>query len=69
MGEKETSSEAGDDAARKLNVSATPGGSESAGIVSAAVSSVGNLAPPTPAGAASSPAYAEPKNAGEMPSI
>ena len=45
MGEKETMT-AVDEAARSgtLNVSASPGGSASAGILSAAVSSVGQLA-------------------------
>jgi hypothetical protein len=45
MGEKETMTAADAAAASgRLNVSATPGGSEGAGILSAAVSSVSDLA-------------------------
>lgn len=45
MGEKETMGASEAAAARgRLNVSATPGGSEGAGILSAAVSSVSDLA-------------------------
>jgi hypothetical protein len=71
MGEKETVAAAdGDEAARKLTVSGTPGGNPTAGILSAAVSSMGQLAPAGDAGGeAASPLYADPVNAGVMPNI
>ena len=71
MGEKETTTAAdGDEAARKLSVSGNPGGNPTAGILSAAVSSVGQLAPADEAGGkASNPTYSTPGLAGDMPVI
>lgn len=75
MGEKETTAAGSGDRTGQLNVSATPGGSAQGGaVLSAAVSSVGNLAPPpsnpaSAAGAVSNPHFSEPGMTGDMPSI
>jgi len=71
VGEKETTAAGGDEAARRLSVSGSPGGSPSGGIISAAVSSVGQVAPDggDDLKNASGPLYAEPVNAGNMPAL
>lgn len=73
MGEKARMTTAdGDETARQLNVSATPGGNP-AGILSAAVSSVSQLTDAPAAGdaskKASNPTYSTPGLAGDMPTI
>ena len=68
MGEKETM--APTDAGRRLAVSGNPGGSATAGVISAAVSSVGQLAGAGEADKnAANPTYATPGLAGDMPTI
>ena len=74
MGEKETS-HSSDAAPGQPNRSETPEGRLPGGaVLSAAVSSVGNLAPApsTPSGAAeatSNPLYSDPVNPGQMPAL
>ena len=69
VGEKETTA-AADESARKLSLAGTPGGSPTAGVISAAVSSVSQVAEAGDAGKeAANPTYVTPGMAGDMPVI
>ena len=72
MGEKETMAALeGDEASRRLRLTGHPGGEPPAGILSAAVSSVGQLAPGAGGAGneAPNPTYSTPGLAGDMPTI